>query len=123
MNEEELIKHCQREVEIAERIRRYDKHYLEHKLVLDKIKENKELNKKLQKVISNNKRISNVAEKRYEKILKLEQENEQYEKAIKEAIKLIHKHIKEIEKLKLRIYPKEYYELLEILNIDKGDES
>lgn len=67
MNEEELIKHCQREVEIAERIRRYDKHYLEHKLVLDKIKENKELNKKLQKVISNNKRISNVAEKRYEK--------------------------------------------------------
>lgn len=45
MNEEELIKHCQREVEIAERIRRYDKHYLEHKLMLDKIKENKELNK------------------------------------------------------------------------------
>ena len=50
MTEEELIKHCQKEVEIAERIRRYDKHYLEHKLVLDKIKENKELNKKLQKV-------------------------------------------------------------------------
>ena len=43
MNEEELIKHCQREVEIAERIKRYDKHYLEHELVLKIINENKQL--------------------------------------------------------------------------------
>ena len=48
MNEEELIRHCQREVKIAERIRRYDKHYLEHKLMLDVILENQKLKQKLQ---------------------------------------------------------------------------
>ena len=47
---------------------------------------------------------------------------EQRDNIINKAKELIHKHIKEIENLKLRTYPKEYYELLEILNIDKGDE-
>ena len=43
MNKKELIKHCQREVEIADRIQRFDKHYLEHKLVLNIIEENQQL--------------------------------------------------------------------------------
>ncbi len=60
-------------------------------------------------------------------VKRLEQENKQLkeqlqqkEDIINKAIKLIHNHIKEIEELKLRIYPKEYYELLEILD-NKGD--
>ena len=52
----------------------------------------------------------------------LKEQLQQKEDIINKAKELIHKHIKEIENLKLRIYPKEYYELLEILNIDKGDE-
>ena len=52
---------------------------------------------------------------------KLKQQLEQRDNIINKARELIHKHIKEIENLKLRTYPKEYYELLEILNIDKGD--
>ena len=55
-------------------------------------------------------------------IYDLKQQLEQRDNIINKARELIHKHIKEIENLKLRTYPKEYYELLEILNIDKGDE-
>lgn len=55
-------------------------------------------------------------------IYDLKQQLEQRDNIINIARELIHKHIKEIENLKLRTYPKEYYELLEILNIDKGDE-
>lgn len=62
------------------------------------------------------------------KIQELQQENQQLKeqlekerKARKEAIDLCNKYIKEINDLHLRIYPKEYYELLEILDIDKGE--
>ena len=58
---------------------------------------------------------------------KLEQENQQLkeklqkkEDIINKAKELIYKHIKDIEKLGLRIYPKEYYDLLKILD-NKGE--
>ena len=50
----------------------------------------------------------------------LKEQLQQKEDVINKAKELIHKHIREIEKLKLRIYPKEYYELLEILD-NKGE--
>ena len=50
----------------------------------------------------------------------LKEQLQQKEDIINKAKELIHKHIREIEKLKLRIYPKEYYELLEILD-NKGE--
>lgn len=50
----------------------------------------------------------------------LKEQLKQKEDIINKAKELIHKHIREIEKLKLRIYPKEYYELLEILD-NKGE--
>lgn len=53
---------------------------------------------------------------------KIKEQLERSEKARKEAIDLCNKHIKEINDLHLRIYPKEYYELLEILD-NKGDEN
>ena len=42
------------------------------------------------------------------------------EDIINKAKELIYKHIKDIEKLGLRIYPKEYYDLLKILD-NKGE--
>lgn len=62
------------------------------------------------------------------KLKELEEKNKLLEKELKkrdnvinEAKALIKKHIENIDKLKLRLYPKEYYELLEILNIEKGE--
>ena len=43
MNEEELIKHCEKQIELAEITKKYDKYYLEHKLVLNITKENQQL--------------------------------------------------------------------------------
>lgn len=51
----------------------------------------------------------------------LKEQLQQKEDIINKAKELIYKHIKDIEKLGLRIYPKEYYDLLKILD-NKGDE-
>ena len=78
--------------------------------------------------------LDKIDPKNYEKLkfykqgyIRLDEENQQLKEQLKqkediinEAKELIHKHIREIEKLKLRIYPKEYYELLEILD-NKGE--
>ena len=63
-----------------------------------------------------------LSEQKGIEIKQLKSKLQQRDNIINKAKELIHKHIKEIENLKLRIYPKEYYDLLEILNIDKGDE-
>ena len=50
----------------------------------------------------------------------LKEQLQQKEDIINKAKELIYKHIKDIEKLGLRIYPKEYYDLLKILD-NKGE--
>ena len=61
-------------------------------------------------------------------IKRLQEENQQLKKQleekdriIKKAKKIIKNRINDISKLKLKLYPKGYYDLLKILNIDKGE--
>lgn len=60
--------------------------FAETKYTLGDLHKLQQENQQLQELMSNNKRISNVAEKRYEKILELEQENKilktKYNKAL-----------------------------------------
>ena len=60
-------------------------------------------------------------ERREKQILRLEEKLEASEKARKEAIKYCNEFIKNVESLNLKIYPKEFYELINILDIDKGE--
>lgn len=52
----------------------------------------------------------------------LKKQLEEKDRIIKKAKKIIKNRINDISKLKIKLYPKGYYELLEILNIDKGDD-
>lgn len=51
----------------------------------------------------------------------LKQQLEEKDRIIKKTKKIIKNRINDISKLKIKLYPKGYYELLEILNIDKGE--
>lgn len=52
---------------------------------------------------------------------KLKEQLEASEKVRKEGIKYCNVVIKNVENLDLKIYPKEFYDLLSILDIDKGE--
>lgn len=77
--------------------------FAETKYTLGDLHKLQQENQLLQELMSNNKRISNVAEKRYEKILELEEENKQLKEKLsfdlQWAIKYDKLH-KEIRKLK-----------------------
>ena len=51
----------------------------------------------------------------------LKEQLETSEKARKEGVKYCNVVIKNVENLDLKIYPKEFYDLLSILDIDKGE--
>ena len=57
----------------------------------------------------------------YKENQQLKEQLEASEKARKEAIKYCNEFIKNVESLNLKIYPKEFYELINILDIDKGE--
>lgn len=60
-------------------------------------------------------------ERREKQILRLKEQLEASENARKEAIKYCNEVIKNVESLDLKIYPREFYELINILDIDKGE--
>ena len=69
-------------------------------------------------IVKHNRAIQEHIDKERE----LQNQLQQKEDIINKAKELIYKHIKDIEKLGLRIYPKEYYDLLKKLD-NKGDEN
>lgn len=64
---------------------------LKCKQFIDVLKENKKQKKEQKELVSNNKRLSKVAERRYENILELQQENQQLKSQLEQRDNIINK--------------------------------
>lgn len=65
--------------------------------------------------------LERINEELQEENQQLKKQLEEKDRIIKKAKKIIKNRINDISKLKLKLYPKGYYDLLKILNIDKGE--